>query len=78
MATGHDASDDSLRYERVHGTRYATRAQAEAGLLEYIAIFYNRRRLDSTLGYNSPTQFLTDWISTRTEEELKAAYERPV
>ena len=29
---------NSLKNERVHGTRYATRAEAEADLFEYIAI----------------------------------------
>ena len=51
---------NSLKNERVHGTRYATRPEAEANLFKYIAIFYNRRRRHSTLGYSSPTQFLTD------------------
>ena len=54
---------NSLKNERVHGTRYETRADAEADLFEYIAIFYNRRRRHSTLGYCSPTQFLLDWLS---------------
>jgi transposase InsO family protein len=64
---------NSLKNERVHGTRYATRAEAEADLFEYIAIFYNRRRRHSTLGYNSPTQFLTDWLSKQADQQPKAA-----
>ena len=35
---------NSIKKEWVHGTRYATRAKAEAYRFEYIAIFYNRRR----------------------------------
>jgi putative transposase len=57
----------------VHGTRYATRAEAETDLFEYVAIFYNRRRRHSTLGYSSPTQFLTDWLSTQADQQSKAA-----
>jgi putative transposase len=57
----------------VHGTRYATREEAEADLFEYIAIFYNRRRRHSTLGYSSPTQFLKDWLSTHANQQPKAA-----
>ncbi len=64
---------NSLKNERVHGTRYATRTEAEADLFEYIAIFYNRRRRHSTLGYSSPTQFLTDWLSKQTDQQSKAA-----
>ena len=63
----------SLKNERVHGMRYETRAQAEADLLEYIAVFYNRRRRHSTLGYCSPTQFLKDWLSTQADQQPKAA-----
>jgi len=53
-------SFNSLTNERVHATRYKTRAQAEADLFKYIAVFYNRRRRHSTLGYRSPMQFLED------------------
>ena len=48
----------SLKNERVHGTRYGTRAEAEADLFDYIVPFYNRKRLHSTLGYASPVAFL--------------------
>jgi len=64
---------NSLKNERVHGTRYATRAAAEADLFEYIAVFYNRRRLHSTLNYCSPTQFLNDWLSKHENQQTKAA-----
>ncbi|WP_373508844.1 IS3 family transposase, partial [Thiocapsa sp.] len=30
---------------------------------EYIEVFYNRKRLHSTLGYTSPMQFLKHWIN---------------
>jgi hypothetical protein len=32
----------------------------------------HRKRLHSTLGYKSPTQFLNDWISTQHEEKSVA------
>jgi len=63
---------NSLKNERVHGARYATRAQATADLFEYITVFYNRRRRHSTLGYCSPTQFLHDWISKHQQQNLAA------
>jgi transposase InsO family protein len=41
---------NSLKNERVHGAAYATRADAQADLFEYVEVFYNRRRRHSTLG----------------------------
>lgn len=64
---------NSLKNERVHAARYETRAQAEADLFEYIAVFYNRRRRHSTLGYRSPSQYLQDWLSAREEQQVEAA-----
>lgn len=63
---------NSLKNERVHGTRYTTRAQAVADLFDYIEVFYNRSRRHSTLGYRSPVQFLQDWITTQHERKIAA------
>jgi putative transposase len=63
---------NSLKNERVHGRRYATRAEAVADLFDYIEAFYNRSRRHSTLGYTSPVQFLQDWITTQHERKLAA------
>lgn len=37
--------------------RFVSREEARSRLFEYIEVFYNRRRLHSTLGYMSPAQF---------------------
>ena len=63
---------NSLKNERVHGRRYATRTEATADIFEYIEVFYNRKRHHSTLGYRSPTQFLKGWISAQHDEKLVA------
>ena len=63
---------NSFKNERVHGIRYTTRAEMTAESFEYIEVFYNRKRLHSTLGYKSPTQFLNDWINTQYDEKLVA------
>jgi putative transposase len=63
---------NSLKNERVHGARYATRAEAETDLFDYIEPFYNRRRRHSTLGYASPVRFLEDWINSQHERKLAA------
>ena len=39
---------------------------------EYIEVFYNRKRLHSTLGYKSPMRFLSDWLIAKQEEKLVA------
>jgi putative transposase len=55
----------SLKNELIHRQRYATRAEAEVAIQEYIEIFYNRERRHSRLGYVSPAQF-TENISKTT------------
>jgi putative transposase len=47
----------SLKTERVHHRRYATRAEARSDLFHYIEVFDNRRRRHSSIGYQSPLGF---------------------
>ena len=47
----------SLKVELVHRREFATRDQAEREIFEYIAVFYNRIRLHSSIGYLPPTVF---------------------
>jgi putative transposase len=63
---------NSFKNERVHGSCYATRADAVADAFDYIEPFYNHRRRHSTLGYASPQQFLNDWIKRQHTQELAA------
>ena len=63
---------NSLKNERVHGTRYATRDEARADLFDYIEPFYNRKRRHSTLGYQSPAQCMNDWIIAQYEKKQVA------
>ena len=46
-----------LKTELTHHHRFATREQAQRAIFDYIEVFYNRRRLHSSLGYKSPEQF---------------------
>jgi putative transposase len=46
----------SLKVERLHGMRFATRRQAKDEVMDWL-LFYNGRRLHSTLGYVSPMAF---------------------
>ena len=47
----------SLKKERVQWRSYQTRGEAQQDILDYIVMFYNSRRLHSTLGYSSPHDF---------------------
>lgn len=47
----------TLKTELVNDEDYATHEQARASIFEYIEVFYNRKRLHSSLGYLSPESF---------------------
>ena len=47
----------SLKQELVFHQRYSTRFRARQSIFDYIERWYNRRRLHSTLGYKSPTDY---------------------
>ncbi len=50
----------SLKRELVHRCEFATRAQAQAAIFEWLEVFYNRERLHSALGYQTPVDFETN------------------
>lgn len=47
----------SLKRERTHGRRFATREELRRELFQYIEVFYNRRRRHSHLNGMSPAKF---------------------
>ena len=61
---------NSFKNERIHGLRYATHAKMRAEAFEYIEVFYNRKRLHSTLGYKSPMEFLDDWNQQQRDKRV--------
>jgi len=63
---------NSLKNERVHGARYPTHDAARVDLFDYIEVFYTRSRRHSTLGYQSPIQYLQHWIAAQDERKLAA------
>jgi transposase InsO family protein len=44
----------TIKKELVHQTTFATRDDAQQSLFEYIEVFYNRQRLHSAIGYQTP------------------------
>jgi putative transposase len=47
----------TLKKDLVHRCRFATRAEATTAIFRYIEAFYNRSRLHSALGYQSPLDY---------------------
>jgi putative transposase len=50
----------ALKNEMYNRHAWPTQARARLAIAEYIEVFYNRRRLHSTLGYRTPYEALTD------------------
>lgn len=51
----------ALKNEMYHRQFFPTRARARFAVAEYIEVFYNRKRLHSTLGYRTPFEALTNY-----------------
>ena len=47
----------TLKVEPIYPKKYETRIEAQRDIFEYTEIFYNRERLHSFLGYNSPEEY---------------------
>jgi putative transposase len=47
----------TLKTELLAGRSFATRKDASLAIFEYIEVFYNRKRLHSALGFQSPVDF---------------------
>jgi len=50
----------TLKTELVYPSPFDTREEAKQKIFEYIEIFYNRRRLHSSLGYKTPLEFVNE------------------
>ena len=56
----------TLKNEMYYRHTFPSRARARLAVAEYIEVFYNRRRLHSTLGYRTPIEALSDYQATTT------------
>ena len=46
----------TLKNELVYRRSWSNRLELRTALFEYIAVFYNRKRLHSSLGYKTPAE----------------------
>ncbi len=51
----------ALKNERVKRTVYPTKERARADITRYIELWYNPRRLHSSLDYKTPQEALDQW-----------------
>jgi transposase InsO family protein len=51
----------TLKTELAYRRSWVTRAAARGDVFEYIEVFYNRRRLHSSLGYRPPVEYEAAW-----------------
>jgi putative transposase len=47
----------TINRELIHHEDYETREEARMSIFEYIEVYYNRKRLHSTIGYLSPMEY---------------------
>ena len=52
----------SLKNELIHRRRWRTRAEVRNAVFEYIEVFYNRRRLHSSLNYKTPAEVEQEYV----------------
>jgi putative transposase len=61
-----ESTNGAVKVELVNREEYPTRAYAEKKVARYIELFYNSRRLHSTLGYRTPQDVLDQYYGTPT------------
>jgi putative transposase len=60
----------TIKRELVHRHRFPTRAAARTAIFEFIEVFYNRRRLHSSIGMLAPAQFERRLRDEREEDTV--------
>ena len=51
----------TLKTEWMYGKRYRNQQELRQALFDYIEVFYNQKRLHSTLGYTTPVAFMQQY-----------------
>jgi putative transposase len=57
----------SFKNEAIYGNRFANHELMRTTCFDYIEVRYNRKRLHSSLGYQSPKQYLQNWLAKRKD-----------
>lgn len=60
----------TLKTELVYLKKFRTKREAKMALFEYIEVFYNRKRLHSTLGYKSPEEFEQEYWENEWKKKI--------
>jgi len=61
-----ESTNGAVKVELVNREEYPTRAYARKEVARYIELFYNSRRLHSSLGYRTPQEVMDEYYNTRT------------
>lgn len=61
----------TMKNEMYHRYRFTTRARARFAVAEYIEVFYNRTRLHSTLGYQTPAAALNHYQTSAVDQAAR-------
>ena len=52
----------TLKTQLIYHRKFQDQGETEQALFNYIEIYYNRRRRHSTIGYQSPAMFESNWV----------------
>jgi putative transposase len=63
----------TLKRELIHPRRFATRSESQVAIFRWIAVWYNRKRRYSSLGYVSPEAFEQQYQQKQQELRSLAA-----
>jgi putative transposase len=67
-----EVNDGSFKEEEVDLTEYEDFGDALSQLGRFLDEVYNRKRIHSSLGYLTPSEFEQQWISTQRSERSLA------
>lgn len=61
-----ESFSSTIKLEMICHEHYATRAQAQAAVFEYIEVYYNRQRRNAAIGNITPAEFRQQFYQQHT------------